>query len=210
VNQWSPSNEDGVESESTDMRRLQHDGKLGALMALLCAACSAGDTRVPWDTTEMVLEVTAELRRFERVTSEARDVEVLAWRAIETVNERATPPGLPPVAIRRRSEGALLWGRFEATGPPEWLLIDAFRDDRDVWRRSMIFTYFKAPPPRLRPGQTADRTWHGFNRYAKSPTSRKICEFASVSFLAVGPEIREDHWRCKVFPNRLTDVRGVR
>jgi hypothetical protein len=59
----------------------------------------------------------------------------------------------------------------------------------------MIFTYFKAPPPPLRPGETADGTWHGFNRYAKPPTSKEICEFASVSFLALGPEIREDHWR---------------
>jgi hypothetical protein len=48
------------------MRRLQHDGKWVALAALLYAACSAGDPRVPWDTTEMVRELTAELRRFER------------------------------------------------------------------------------------------------------------------------------------------------
>ena len=178
------------------MSRLQHRGTLVALAALLCAACRAENARVPWDTTEMVRQLTAELRRFEGLTSEARDVEVLAWRAIQRVNERATAPGLPPVAIRRRSESALLWGRFEAKdGASEWLLIDAFRGDRDVWRRSLIFTEFKAPPPPLRPGETADGTWHGFNRYPKPPTSKEICEFASVSFLAVGPEIHADAWR---------------
>ena len=140
----------------------------------------------------MVRELTAELRRFERVTSEARDVEVLAWRVTERVDERARPPGLPPVARRERSEGALVWGRFEAKdGVSEWLLIDAYRHDREAWRRSVINTEFMAPPPPLRPGETADGTWHGFNRYAKPPTSKEICEFASVSFLAVSPEIRK-------------------
>jgi len=178
------------------MRRLHHHGTVVTLLALFCAACSTRDTRVPWDTTEMVREVTAELRRFERVTSEARDVEVLAWRAIKRVHEFSAPPGLPPVTTGGRSDAALIWGRFEAKdGVQEWLLIDAFRNDRDVWRRSMIFTYFRVPPPPLRPGETADGTWHGFNRYAKPPTSKEICAFATVSFLAAGPESREDYWR---------------
>jgi hypothetical protein len=178
------------------MRRLHHHGKWVLLVALLYAASRAGDARVPWDTTEMVRVLTAELRRFEGVTSKQRDVEVLAWRAIRRVHECAAPPGLPPVTTGGRSDAALIWGRFEAKdGVQEWLLIDAFRDDRDVWRRSMIFTYFRAPPPPLRPGETAEGTWHGFKRYTKPPTSKEICEFASVSFLAVGPESREDYWR---------------
>jgi hypothetical protein len=144
----------------------------------------------------MARELTAELRRFEGVTSEARDVEVLAWRAIDEVNERATAPGWPPVAIRRRAEAALVWGRFAAKdGASEWLVIEAFRRDREVWTRSLIFTYLKAPRRQSRPGETADGTWHAFNRYAKPPTSKEICEFASVSFLAARPESREDDWR---------------
>ena len=124
-------------------------------------------------------------------TSEARDVEVLAWRAIDTVNERATAPGSPPVVFRRRAEAALVWGRFAAKdGASEWLVIEAFRLEREVWRRSMIFTEFSAPRPQLRPGETADGTWHGFNRYARPPTSKEICEFASVSFLAVPGFVR--------------------
>jgi hypothetical protein len=174
-------------------------------VALLCAACSAGDVRVPWDATEMMRELTAELRQFERVTSEPRDVEVLAWRVIERVNERATAPGLPAIAIRRRSETALVWGRFEAKdGASEWLLIEGFRHDGEVWVRSMIFTELKAPARPLRPGETADGTWHGFNRYAKPPTSTGICEFASVSFLAAWREIRDDLWRLE---KRAGDVR---
>jgi len=59
----------------------------------------------------------------------------------------------------------------------------------------MIFSYFRAPPPPSWPGETADGTWLGFNRYANPPTSKEICEFANVSFLAVGPESREGYWR---------------
>ena len=58
------------------MSRLQQHGTLVSVAALLCAACHLGDARVPCDTTEMIRELTAELRRFERVTSEARDIEV--------------------------------------------------------------------------------------------------------------------------------------
>jgi hypothetical protein len=160
-------------------------GGLVAAIALLCAAtsgsCSSADPSIPWDVPHMTRELTSELRQFEGLASDFQDVEVLGWRVEETEGKAA-----PPVQPRRhRVEVALVWGHVgaSAVGPDTWALVEAYRHDEDRWRRSLIFRELRAPLPRLRPGETADGTWHGFQRYAKPPTSSETCEFARVHFL---------------------------
>lgn len=166
------------------------------LVAVLGAACAVTDRDMPWERDDMIDEASAELRRFERIGLDGSTAEVLAWRTIERTRTLATPPGLPAVILRRRSHGALLWGRGELkTGAAGWLLVDVFRHDGEQWRRALINREFSAPPTSLRPGETADGTWHGVAEYAHPPTSREICEFAKVSFLATTPEVDEGAWR---------------
>ncbi len=161
----------------------------GLLIVLALSACAAGDPPVPWDTGEMTRELMIDLRRFEHITSDPREVEVLAWGTTVQVKGHATPPGLPPVARTGRLDAALLWGRFETkAGTSEWLVIQASRGD-EGWVRQFINTEYMSPPRRLRPGERPDGTWPGFNRYTKPPTSKEVCDFASVSYLAVSPPI---------------------
>jgi hypothetical protein len=178
------------------MSRRHLRGAFLVFLGLPCAACGTADPPVPWDSTEMIQQISADLRRVERLTPAPRDLDVLAWRVVERVYEDPMPRRLPPVHSRRRSEAALLWGRLEAKdGAPEWVLIEAFRNDGEPWRRAMIFTELRAPRLALRPGETADGVWHGFNRYAKPPTSNEVCTFASISFLAAPPELRDSGLR---------------
>jgi hypothetical protein len=168
------------------------------LVAFLSAACAVTDADMPWDGEDMISEVSTELRRFERIGLDRSNAEVLAWRTIERSETLAAPRGLPAVLLRRRSDRALLWARGELrTGAAGWLLVDAFRHDREQWRRSLINRQYSAPPTSLRPGETADGTWHGVAEYGHAPTSREICEFANVSFLATSPEPHDGEWRVK-------------
>ena len=156
------------------------------------------DPDAPWDRDDMIGEASAELRRFERIVLDGSTAEVLAWRTIETSQILAAPPGLPAVVLRRRSDGALLWARGELrTGAAGWLLVEVFRHKREQWRRSLINREYSAPPASLRPGETADGTWHGVAEYAHPPTSREICDFAKVSFLAPNPALHDTTWHVK-------------
>jgi hypothetical protein len=168
------------------------------LVLLLSAACTAADPSPPWEHNDMVREVSADLLRFEGIGLDVSTVEVLAWRTIERSQVLASPPRLPAVVIRRRSDAALLWARGELrTGAAGWLLAEVFRPDGEQWSRALMFREYQKPPPSLRPGETADGTWHGVAEYTHPPTSREICEFASVSFLATGPELRSGAYNVK-------------
>ena len=162
------------------------------LVLFLSAACRVADPNPPWERDGMIRETSAELRRFERIGLDGSTVEVLAWRTIERSQIVASPPGLPAVVIRRRSDAALLWARGELrTGAAGWLLAEVFRHNGERWSRAMIFREYRAPPTSLRPGETADGTWHGVAEYTHPPTSREICAFARVSFLAASPELHD-------------------
>lgn len=172
-----------------DRDRPMNVGRLMAAVALLCAAtsgsCSSTDPSVPWDVPQMTRELSSELRQFEGLASDVQDVEVLGWR-VEERDHKAPPPVQPR---RDRLEVALVWGHVgaSAVGPEMWALIQAYRHDEDGWRRSLTFRELRSPLPRLRPGETADGTWRGFQRYAKRPTSSETCAFARVHFLEVAP-----------------------
>ena len=159
---------------------------------LLVTSCRTGDQPVPWDKTEIVRDLTAELRRFEHVTADLADVEVLAWRRMEqksNANPFPFPPNAPvamPVE-RVHLDKVLLWARTDAADRFSWLLIHGYRapDAEDhSWHRGVIFRDLIQPSSTpLWPGETPDRTWHGIQRLDHTPTSQEICAFADVDFL---------------------------
>ena len=152
--------------------------------------CRSVDLPVPWDKADMAREVSADLRKFERLNFDLAEVEVLAWRRTE--REGSFPFPFPPNApiaprLKDKIDVVLLWGRLD-TAPERlvWALIQAGRnpDDRNSkWRRSLFNIEWKDAPAHLRPGYTTDGTWHGFQLYTRPPTSSDICAFASVHFL---------------------------
>jgi hypothetical protein len=151
-----------------------------AAVASLVAACRANDRQVPWDTDQMIRELTADLRQFEGLASDFTETEVLGWR-IDALDSRF------------RVEIALLWGRTGAAGAPGgWALVQGFRhpDGEGRWQRSLFYRYLKAPLTRPRPGESPDGTWHAFQRYEHAPTAQEICEFANVEFLVADTNVR--------------------
>ena len=125
----------------------------------------------------MVRELTSELRRFEGQASDFNHVEVLAW----TISARKN---------KARVEIGLLWGRTgTATAPTGWALAQAYRhpEGGGLWHRSLFNRYLSSPLIHQRPGEDADGTWHGFQRYAHPPTSREVCEFAEVDLAGQPP-----------------------
>lgn len=169
------------------------------IVAVLRAACAVADRDLPWDRDTMIREAAADLRHFERIVVDASTVEVLAWRTIERSEIRAAPPGLPAVVVRPRSDAALMCARGQLrSGDAGWLLVEAFRHDREEWKRSLIFSEYKIVPPSLRPGETADGTWHGVAEYAHPPTSIEVCQFATVNFLTTRPELQDGPWRLTI------------
>jgi hypothetical protein len=170
-------------------------------LSVVLPACAARDAPVPWDTEQMAREIAHDLRRFERFGAQFRQVEVLAWRILEI--QRSQPASLQPV--RRRAYDALVWVRVAtAAGAPAWLLVHADGDEDSPWRRVVINREVVARLTHPRPGEDPDGTYHGFIRYATSPTSEQVCEFARVAFLEpyLGPdshivaaELRRPAWR---------------
>jgi hypothetical protein len=143
----------------------------------------------------MIRQVARELRQFERIELDDSAAGILGWRRIQRTKTIATPHGLPEVLGRRRSDAVLLYARGRwRDGPTGWVLVDAFRHDDQKWRRSIFWTDYRLPPASLRPGETADGTWHGAAFYSHAPTSDEMCAFAEVSFLAPRPEVRESEW----------------
>jgi hypothetical protein len=163
---------------------------VGLSLVAALAACSFWDARVPWDTKQMAREIAADLRRFEHLDAEFRQVEVLGWHTVDSPPKQPAPPGI----LWRRSYEALVWVRVESgSGLPGWVVVDAWGGANDPWQRAIINTYYIAPPPPLRPGEDTSGTWHGFNRYAAPPTSEQVCEFARVAFLNPTYRDRDSH-----------------
>jgi hypothetical protein len=186
--------------------------RIGLTATLLFAgSCREQNPPLGWDTAPIARDVSADLRQFERLTSDFTNVEVLAWRRHE--RERPIrfpfPPNAPigPPTLKDKVDVVLLWGRITGSGGSlVWALVQASRnpDDKDsTYRRSVFFRDWKVPPSDLRPGETSDGTWHAFQRYAHAPTSYEICEFANVDFLRAPPvdyrttaaRIQRNAWR---------------
>jgi hypothetical protein len=155
-------------------------------------SCTPADPVPPWETAEMVRELTSDLRLFEGLQSEFTDVVILAWR-IDTRPGVAVLPRIPlpdgsgfVPPKEERVEIALLWGQ---TGPDRaptgWAVVQGFRHPGSgkPWQRAIINRSLSAPLTDLRPGEEPDGTWHGYVRYDRPPTSRDACDFAAVDFL---------------------------
>jgi hypothetical protein len=173
--------------------QLDHVGWLtvGALSVAL-ASCVPADRSPPWDTAEMIRELTSELRTFEQLPADFSEALVLAWRIDTRPASTSTPPiplpggsGFMPTPPDR-IEVALLWGRIRPGGAPgSWALVQGWRSPAQggPWQRTMINRELSAPLKHLRPGEDADGTWHGYQRYDGPPTSTDACSFAAVDFL---------------------------
>ena len=139
---------------------------------LLVASCGVSDSPPPWGTHQMLAELTSDLRRFEGLTTDFDQVEVLAWRR----DARGR---------KDRVETALIWGRTgPADAPTGWALVQGFRHpDRDnIWHRSLYNRELKSLLTQPRPGENLQGTWHAYHRYDHAPTVREICDFAAVDF----------------------------
>lgn len=161
-----------------------HGVRLGwsiAIAALLTLYAAPGmrDPEPPWDRNRMARDIAQDLKRYEGLRGELERVDVLAWRHAEKE--------APPVPMRRYFvDIALVWGRT-ATSPPGWILVQTVNQARGAdlrWQRSFIWRYLRSPLTHLRPGEAADGTWRAYAPYDHPPTSREICAFAAVSFLA--------------------------
>lgn len=139
---------------------------------VLVTACTRSDPQPPWDSSQMLAELTSELRGSTIAASEFSQPELLAWR----VDARGN---------RDRVEIALLWGRLSRAGAPTgWALMQAFRhpDEDAIWHRSVRYRELMVPLPHPRPGEDSDGTWNAFQRYDHAPTTGEICDFAAVDF----------------------------
>lgn len=144
-------------------------------------ACVSSDPPVPWDTTQVVLELNSELQP-RGPDFHLHQVEVLGYKT-----EKSNQGGLVQIV--------LLWGRMGTDkSPARWALVQGFRhpsgDAR--WRLSVWFRNLKAPLTRLRPGEQTDGTWDAFHRYDRPPTAEEVCAFAAVDFLTPSTH---DGWR---------------
>ena len=161
------------------------------VLSVALASCVPADDNPPWDTAEMIKELTSDLRRFEKLPTEFSEAHLLAWRIDTRPSSTSTPSipipggsGLMPTPPDR-IEVALLWGRVGAEGAPSsWALVQGWRRPAEglPWQRTMINRELSAPLKHLRPGEDADGTWHGYQRYDRPPTSGDACSFAAVDF----------------------------
>lgn len=155
--------------------------RLALLVALSVPLVSCGSSdAVPWDTAQMVRELSSELRRSEGLASDLSAVEVLAWRVLERESGG-------PVEI------VLLLGRIGAADSgQEWALVQGYRQPEQdgAWHSSAFSRDVAEPLKHLRPGETADGTWHAFQRFASRPTARDVCDFAAVDYLVTPPPNR--------------------
>lgn len=171
--------------ESPDQARPQ-PRIASVVLLLLVTSCGATDPPVPWNQSDIVRDLTADLRRYERLEGDLTGAEVLAWRRQVSESKPVEfPPSAPvPAPVQRaRSDSVLLWARI-GSADSTWILVQAYRDQENRWRRVVINRELRDPPPPLWPGETPDGTWHGIQRFTHPPASDEVCRFAAVAFLA--------------------------
>jgi hypothetical protein len=154
-----------------------------ALVVMFAPSCALLDEPAPWDTAEIVRDVTKSLRDNELLTSDLERTEILAWRILTSTADDRDPIPLKRVS---RMGVVLLWGRARVgTGAPGWLLVEVYRlrsDDR--WERPIVNINLNGPLRHpVRPGELPDGTLTGVQLYDHPPTSREACAFAAVQYL---------------------------
>ena len=164
-----------------------------ALVVLFAPSCALRDAPGPWDTSEIVRDVTKSLRDNKLLMFDLERTEILAWHILKSTADYRDPIPLKRVS---RMGVVLLWGRARAgSGGPGWLLVEAYRwrpDDR--WERPIANINLKGPLRHpVRPGELPDGTLTGVQLYNHPPTSLEACEFAAVQYLDVGR--RPDWWQ---------------
>ncbi|HVL70031.1 MAG TPA: hypothetical protein VM364_22420 [Vicinamibacterales bacterium] len=152
-----------------------------AAVALLagCAltSCRTHDDSPPWDGAPLAQALREDLYRHEGPALALVDLEILAWQVL--ANE----------ATGTRVEVALVWALGRREGSRRWIVAQMFRypESPEGWRRSVWFRELRAPLTHLRPGEHEDGTWDAWILRDRAPTSREICDFAAVDFLAGAP-----------------------
>ena len=164
-----------------------------ALVVLSVPSCGLRDAPVPWDSSEIVRDVTNDLRNNKLLVSDLEGTEILAWHIA-----RSTADYRDPIPLKRVSRLAvvLLWGRARvASDSAGWLLVEAYRwrpDER--WQRPIVNIELSGPLRHpVRPGELPDGTLTGVQLYNHPPTSLDVCEFAAVQYLDV--RRRRDWWQ---------------
>jgi len=182
---------------------------VSVVLLLVVTSCRAPDTPVPWNQSDIVRDLTAELRRYERLNGDFVQMEVLAWRRQVSEPKPVEFPPSAPVAApvqRSRSDSVLLWARIGTAADSTWMLIQAYRapDQENRWSRALINRERSNLSSPLWPGETPDGSWPGIQKFSRAPTSEEVCEFARVAFLrarwtrelrTVDGRIRENTWR---------------
>lgn len=164
-----------------------------ALVVLFAPSCALPDAPVPWDTSEIVRDITKSLSDSKLLVSDLERMEILAWHI-----ERSIADYRDPIPLKRVSRigVVLLWGRARVvSGGPGWLLVEAYRwrpDER--WERPIVNIELNGPLRHpVRPGELPDGTLTGVQLYNHPPTSLEACEFAAVQYLDV--RRRPDGWQ---------------
>jgi hypothetical protein len=175
-------------------------------MVIAISSCGDVDRRVPWDVADLARDVSADLRKFERLNSDFAEAEVLAWRRAESGIVQSFPPTAPIPPPKDRVGIVLLWGRLSRTnGSAFWALAQVFRRPDSAaskWQRGLFVAEISISE-QPRPGSTSDSTWHWFQQYMQPPTSYDICTFASLHFLpapfasyrTIDAAIQRNTWR---------------
>jgi hypothetical protein len=136
---------------------------VSALVALPAVGCTAD--RPPWRSDEILREVETELRRFDGVTGQFVEAEILMWQIEERIVEAP--------ARRFVVQEVLLWARHRPRGSTDrWALIHAYRHpaDDNVWHRSVSYVETKnealVPHARL-----------GYKQFDAPPSAADVCRF---------------------------------
>jgi hypothetical protein len=97
---------------------------VAVLVALSATSCAPQDEPVPFDTAEIVRDVTKSLREGKLLASDFEQTEILAWHVAKDTGY------WDPIPLKRDfyADTVLLWARTQTTaGAVCWVLVEASR-----------------------------------------------------------------------------------